>query len=471
MNEDRDESQGNITESESIAAEVPADEGVVTDNEFAADEEILDGAGSESIKDARPDVEPADDSPIDSDASDADAISDDPSVEQKAESSSGSQSITTEAQSDTVSAKDSEKPSKKLRSAKAPSAKMIAAVAGVAVVAGLGFMLFGSGKVQAISKAIIQRKGAIDSAVYEFEYDDKGLLSSASLIDFDLDEITNTYTYENGRVVEATVSDGFDEIHSTYEYDSHGNLTKSVEGNEDGEKTVTKAEYDGDRVAKVSEKHDDADDDSTTSTKYDDQGRIVSTVRKEASGTTATDKWEYDGSGRVTKNSYSSKDDDGDVFKMTFTNSFDDEGRLETHTITVEDTFKIMTRYSFNDAGQLVKETTSTDYESYRTDDTKSVTKYEYDEQGRIVRKIEVDSDEDKTITTYEWTDSGELASITEKEDGEVTKASFEYTKVKKSDAAKKYVIDVNPMPEVDDPSVVSEPLVSVKALIDNVME
>ena len=41
MNEDRDESQGNITESESIAAEVPADEGVVTDNEFAADEEIL----------------------------------------------------------------------------------------------------------------------------------------------------------------------------------------------------------------------------------------------------------------------------------------------------------------------------------------------------------------------------------------------------------------------------------------------
>ena len=52
-----------------------------------------------------------------------------------------------------------------------------------------------------------------------------------------------------------------------------------------------------------------------------------------------------------------------------------------------------------------------------------------------------------------------------------MTKVSFEYTKVKKSDAAKKYVIDVNPMPEVDGPSVVSEPLVSVKALIDNVME
>ena len=245
MNEDRDESQGNITESESIAAEVPADEGVVTDNELADDEEILDGAGSESIQDARPDVEPADDSPIDSDASDADAISGDPSVEQKAESSSDSQSKTPEAQSDTVSEKDSEKPSKKPSFAKAPSAKIIAAVAGVAVVAGLGFMLFGSGKVQAISKATIQRKGAIDSAVYEFEYDDKGLLSSASLIDFDLDEITNTYTYENGRIVEATVSNGFDEIHNTYEYDSHGNLTKSVEANEDGEKTVTKAEYDG----------------------------------------------------------------------------------------------------------------------------------------------------------------------------------------------------------------------------------
>ena len=471
MSEDHDESQGNITESESIAAEAPADEGVVTDNELVADDEILDGASSEFIKDARPDAEPADDSPADADASDANAISDDPSVEQKTESGSVSQSKTIEAQFDTVSEKDSEKPSKKPSFAKAPSEKIIAAVAGVVVVAGLGFMLFGSGKVLAISKATIQRKGAIDSVVYEFEYDDKGLLSSASLIDFDLDEITNTYTYENGRVVEATVSNGFDEIRNTYEYDSRGNLTKSVEANEDGEKTVTKAEYDGDRVAKVSEKHDDADDDSTTATKYDDRGRIVSTVRKEANGTTAMDKWEYDDSGRVIKNSYSSKDDDGDVFKMTFTNSFDEEGRLETHTIAVEDTFKIVTRYSFNDAGQLAKETTSTDYESYRTDDTKSVTKYEYDEQGRIVRKIEIDSDEDKTITTYGWTDSGELASITEKEDGEVTEASFEYTKVKKSDAAKKYVIDVNPMPEVDDPSVVSEPLVSVKALIDNVME
>ncbi len=140
------------------------------------------------------------------------------------------------------------------------------------------------------------------------------------------------------------------------------------------------------------------DEDKITYT-YDEQGRRIKSVSDDGEGYVETEEWFYDEQGRHIK---------------TVANDYYD-GELD-YSYTEE--------YAYNENGILIYEKWGEDYEIFYDDNGREiktvihdyeetleiVTEYEFDDQGRVLKKIQSDEDTE-TVTEYTYDDKGNVLS------------------------------------------------------------
>lgn len=169
-----------------------------------------------------------------------------------------------------------------------------------------------------------------------------------------VDRITD-YVYDtSGRITKKTVtSDGEIESVCDYEYGADGRMTRMTETSASGQETVTEHEYDG-------------------------RGSLVKAVRNYPDGSVYTAEYTYDDMGRPTGKYYI--------------------GSSSMSTLSYE--------YVYDARGNLITEINE---HPYYGDGGRFVTNYTYDEKGVLTRKMETHEGAGSTVTEYEYDGAGRL--------------------------------------------------------------
>jgi len=142
------------------------------------------------------------------------------------------------------------------------------------------------------------------------------------------------------------------------------------------------------------------DEDKITYT-YDEQGRRIKSVSDDGEGYVETEEWFYDEQGRHIK---------------TVTTDYYD-GELD---------YSYIEEFAYNENGILIYEKWDEDYEIFYDDSGREIktvihyddsfseiiTTYEFDEQGRALKKIQSDEDTE-TVTEYTYDDKGNVLTET----------------------------------------------------------
>ena len=343
-----------------------------------------------------------------------------------------------------------------------PVRKMAIGVALLAAV-GLGaYALLGGGKTSVVSKVTVDSSDGFNSDTFEFSYNGQGYLEHVKHVDSDLVETDSSYTYDgSGHLVEGESARDFEESSVVVERGADG-ITSISRVDFESTRTLTKATYEDGRLTKTVEKDDDSSYDTTRKFSYDKEGR-VSKISAARGSISSSSTYQYDDKGRVVK--ISVKDDDGDPSGSSY--RYDDQERLLASK-DWNDSRESDTRYSYDDEGRLTKKVDQTEWSGdlWRLDDTKEVTKYEYDEKDRLVRLVSIDEDDEKTIVSYEWNEKGDLARMKVSADGSTMVFTMEYEQVKKNNMSHLYVIDPDQSPDEVKPWLIDDPEPSVSMFV-----
>ena len=295
-----------------------------------------------------------------------------------------------------------------------------------------------------------------DGWTYFYGYDNKGnQIKHTSTDETGKMIYSEVYVYdENGNKVEYIVdnypsssSSISSHGHKKYEYDEHGNLTKTYDVVEDGakEELVQEIIYEYDEYGNIytsNVKQGELEYTTKMDTTYDENGKPVLRIFSDSMGLTYMKvEWSYYEDG-TEKQSIS---DDG---SSIYTTDNDEQGRtIKTKEVKKDGTIRIAewtyddkgnnisqksyyegeegyeeTLWTYDEEGKILREQYVVDGNVRRTDD------YIYDEKGRLVRFVSDATSDGDSETVYEYDENDNMIrEIKQTENGELSEIQYTY--------------------------------------------
>jgi hypothetical protein len=243
-----------------------------------------------------------------------------------------------------------------------------------------------------ITEYKIIRNGKVISHTIN-SYDDGKLIIKKVIDDFGRSTITD-YTYnEDGYLIkeEWRGGEGYGKVN--YEYDNEGNMI--VEERINYTEQIIDDEYYRVEIS------------------YDDEGKVIKEVAVESHGIEIITEYTYNENDKIVK--IITIDSTGWENETVYT--YDENGNVLSEIYTSSDGVYSNLYYAYNDNGQLIKKYSETSGEDQSLFFASTLEKYEYDDEGRLIKKEIHDimkssmlNNIDENITeTYTYDENGNL--------------------------------------------------------------